>query len=116
MARNRKSPNTNTTQGEGTTMSLFSAVSEEREQALASRTRNRGVGAEVIRAFLSQDEDSPTYNFAEISLTEGPFAGRKPKGVKTTLDNARKKAENADLTNAVQIIADDEGVAIRRLS
>jgi hypothetical protein len=59
-------------------------------QELLSKQKSRGDYDAELRAFLEQGVAG-----IEISLTEGRFAGKKAGQVKTGLDNARKRTNDA---------------------
>lgn len=59
-------------------------------QALLSNQKSRGDYDAELAAFLTSEEAG-----IEVSLTEGRFTGRTAQKVKTGLDNARKRTNEA---------------------
>jgi hypothetical protein len=74
---------------------MATALDPNMIQQLLSRTRSRGEYDEELSEFLSSGQVG-----VEIALTEGRFAGKGAKQVKTGFDNARKKTNANGLVHA----------------
>lgn len=64
----------------------MSALSPDMINELLSKARVKGSGDEVLKDFLESEEAG-----IEVSLTDGPFAGKSAQQAFTTLNNTKSK-------------------------
>ncbi len=109
MARSRRKPsNDNDTTTGGNRMA---ALTQEQIQALLANQRSRGDYDAVLSDFLDSGEAG-----IQVDLESGVLAGKDAKKVKTGLDNARKRINQAtgkpvfEAGHAVKVIVAEDNV------
>lgn len=83
---------------------MANVLSDDFVAELLAGSRQRGVYSAELNTILESGARG-----VEVSLTDGPFAGKKATSVKTGLENARKKLENKD---EIRVIVHDEKVYV----
>ena len=86
-------------------MADVNVLSDDRINELLSLSKQRGLYEAEIKAFVESGVRG-----VEVPLDSGQFAGKKAQSVKTGLDNARKKLEDADVKNGIKVIKQEEQV------
>lgn len=83
---------------------MAEALTDDFIAGLLAGSRQRGVYDAELKTILESGEKG-----VKISLTDGPFAGKKAGSVKTGFENARKKLDNQ---SDVRVVLHEDNVYV----